>query len=172
MSTPCSERFFGPVRPCWQSSRTEFAPGATGTPLSDDDVLVLFDTLPVWLRCVGKSDVLLRPDPDRGLERRQAPAAPFESRRGPNPPPGAGKAGTALWRAVLTEYELEQHEVALLTQAVRLTDLCDDFAERVAADGPLLGSSEGDRAHSAAVDLRQQAIALAPLTGSTSPAGW
>ncbi len=94
------------------------------------------------------------------------------SRRGPNPPPGAGKAGTALWRAVLSEYELEQHELALLTQAVRLTDLCDDLAERVAADGPLLGSSQGDRAHPAAVELRQQAIALARLLGALRlPAG-
>ena len=37
----------------------------------------------------------------------------------PRPPSGLRKSGRALWRAVLTDYELDEHEGAILTQACR-----------------------------------------------------
>ncbi len=66
--------------------------------------------------------------------------------RAPNPPRGTGKAGAALWRAVLAEYELQEHEMLLLREAVRTVDVLDDLAARVAKDGTVVGSSQGDRA--------------------------
>ncbi len=90
----------------------------------------------------------------------------------PAPPKGTQKAGAALWTAVLDEYELEEHEVLLLREAVRTVDALDALESRVAADGPLLGSSQGERAHPALVEARQQRIALARLLAALRlPAG-
>jgi hypothetical protein len=90
----------------------------------------------------------------------------------PQPPKGAGAAGAKLWREVLAEYELEQHELLLLREAVRTIDALDALEARVSADGPLLGSSQGDRAHPALVEARQQRIALARLLAALRlPAG-
>ncbi len=90
----------------------------------------------------------------------------------PAPPKGTQKAGAALWTAVLDEYDLEAHEILLLREAVRTVDALDSLEARVAADGPLLGSSQGDRAHPALVEARQQRIALARLLAALRlPAG-
>ena len=94
------------------------------------------------------------------------------TQKAPNPPRGTGKAGAALWRAVLAEYELEQHELLLLREAVRTVDVLDDLTERVAQDGAVLASSQGDRAHPALVEARQQRITLARLLAALRlPAG-
>ena len=77
----------------------------------------------------------------------------------PAAPRGAGAAGRRLWRAVLGEFELAEHEMVLLRQAVRVADLCEQLQQRVDDAGPLLG----DRAHPALVELRQQRILLARL---------
>ena len=77
----------------------------------------------------------------------------------PAAPRGTGPAGRRLWRAVLAEYELAEHELTLLRQAARVADLCEDLQHRVDDEGPLLG----DRAHPALVELRQQRILLARL---------
>ncbi|MGI9157993.1 MAG: hypothetical protein ACR2FG_15405 [Marmoricola sp.] len=77
----------------------------------------------------------------------------------PSPPAGAQQAGRRLWRAVVGDYELDEHELTLLRQAVRVADLCDRLQVEV-EDGPLL--SEG-RVHPAVVELRQQQIVLARL---------
>lgn len=76
-----------------------------------------------------------------------------------NPPKGAGVEGRRLWRAVLKEYELEEHELTLLRQAVRVADMCSDLQEVVDREGPLLAG----RAHPALVELRAQRILLARL---------
>jgi hypothetical protein len=94
------------------------------------------------------------------------------TRKTPRPPSGTGKAGAALWAAVLDEYELEEHEELLLREAVRTVDALDALEARVAADGPLLASSQGERAHPALVEARQQRIALARLLAALRlPAG-
>jgi hypothetical protein len=77
----------------------------------------------------------------------------------PNPPAGARTAGKRLWRAVLGDFALDEHELVLLRQAVRVADLCDELQEAVERDGPLV---EG-RVHPAVVELRQQRIVLARL---------
>ncbi len=94
------------------------------------------------------------------------------SRNGPKPPVGTGTAGRRLWADVLKAYELEQHELLLLREAVRTVDVLDDLTARVAVDGSVIGSSQGDRAHPALVEARQQRITLARLLAALRlPAG-
>lgn len=81
----------------------------------------------------------------------------------PTPPPGTKAAGRRLWRSVLADYELDEHETVLLRQAVRVADLCDDLQEILDADGPMVTVKGEIRTHPAAVELRQQRIVLARL---------
>ena len=90
----------------------------------------------------------------------------------PKPPRGAQRAGKALWDAVVKEYELEEHELLLLREMVRTVDALDALETRVVEDGVLLSSSQGDRAHPALVEARQQRITLARLQAALRlPAG-
>jgi len=90
----------------------------------------------------------------------------------PRPPSGLRKSGRALWRAVQSDFELDEHESATLTQACRLTDLCDELQAVIDAEGLMSTTSQGARVHPAAVELRQQSIALARLmTALRIPAG-
>lgn len=78
-------------------------------------------------------------------------------------PRGLRRAGKALWGAVTEDFDLDEHELQLLTQAARTADLCDSLQVILDRDGPMAESSQGIRAHPAAVELRQQRIALARL---------
>ena len=79
------------------------------------------------------------------------------------PPTGLKKSGRALWRAVLADFELAEHELQLLGTACRTADLCDLLQATLDAEGPMAESSQGVRVHPAAVELRQQRITLARL---------
>jgi hypothetical protein len=81
----------------------------------------------------------------------------------PTPPKGTGKAGAALWHSVVDEFDLEEHERALLVEAVRTVDLLDELDEAVKAEGAIVESPQGRKANPAAVEARQQRIALARL---------
>jgi hypothetical protein len=86
----------------------------------------------------------------------------------PCAPKGAGASGLALWRDVLGKYDLEEHEMALLREAVRTVDDLDGLAAVVAAEGMTVGS----KVHPALVEARQLRIALARLLGALRlPAG-
>ena len=90
----------------------------------------------------------------------------------PKAPSGLRPPGRRLWASVLDEYDLEEHELALLVEAVRTIDLLDLLDARVRDDGPIVVSPQGDKAHPAAVEARQQRIALARLlAGLRLPAG-
>lgn len=77
----------------------------------------------------------------------------------PSAPRGTGPEGRRLWRAVLGEFELEEHELSLLRQAVRVADTCAQLQALVDEQGPL----RDGKAHPALVELRQQRILLARL---------
>ncbi len=80
----------------------------------------------------------------------------------PPPPKGAKTAGKTLWRALCGDYDFEQHELALLREAVRLVDLLDELQNAVVADGAVIVDSKGDtKVHPAAVEARQSRLALA-----------
>jgi hypothetical protein len=64
---------------------------------------------------------------------------------------------------VLSDFELAEHEMALLRQAVRVADLCDQLQAIVDAEGPMLRVEGVRRTHPAVVELRQQRIVLARL---------
>lgn len=65
-------------------------------------------------------------------------------KRAPN---GAKAAGKRLWRAVLADFELAEHEAVLLTQAVHVADTCDEL----------------QRSDPAGAELRAQRLLLARL---------
>ncbi|HEY2298431.1 MAG TPA: hypothetical protein VGH43_11930 [Jatrophihabitans sp.] len=81
----------------------------------------------------------------------------------PAVPTGTKAGGRRLWRAVLSDYDLDEHELALLREAVRTVDLCDDLDTLVKREGVVIDSPQGRKAHPAAVEARQQRIALARL---------
>lgn len=78
------------------------------------------------------------------------------------PPKGTGPSGRALWNDVLGKYELEEHELALLREAVRSVDQLDKLHAIVENDGLIIsGPNDVPRMHPAAVEARQLRIALA-----------
>jgi hypothetical protein len=91
----------------------------------------------------------------------------------PAPPPGTKAAGRRLWRSILVNYELEEHEAALLKEMVRTVDQLDVLAAIVERDGLVVrGPGLTDRVHPAAVEARQLRIALARLAAALRlPAG-
>lgn len=88
------------------------------------------------------------------------------------PPTGLREAGKRLWRSILDDYDLDEHERALLLEACRSVDLLDLLDAAVRKDGPMVDSPQGQKAHPAAVEARQQTIALARLLAALRlPAG-
>jgi hypothetical protein len=79
----------------------------------------------------------------------------------PEPAPeDIGPAGRRLWDAISREFELQEHELVLLRQAVRVTDTCTDLQAMLDRDGLLLVRN---RIHPASVELRQQRLLLGRL---------
>lgn len=79
----------------------------------------------------------------------------------PSAPAGTGPSGRTLWRSLLTDFELDEHELALLREAVRTVDRLDQLeaaVDHVVVDGP-----QGMKAHPALVEARQQRIVLARI---------
>lgn len=104
------------------------------------------------------------PTPSLAGDHREAPS------RRPGPelvgkvsaqkaPVGAGKAGRKLWAAIVKDFDLDEHELVLLRQAVRVLDACENLQAQLDVDGLLLDN----RTHPALVELRQQRILLARL---------
>ncbi|MFL0290778.1 terminase [Mycobacterium sp. SMC-18] len=83
------------------------------------------------------------------------------AQRVPEPPKGTGPSGRDLWRDVLGKFELEEHEQALLREAVRSVDQLDVLHAIVKRDGTIIDGPSGPRMHPAAVEARQLRIALA-----------
>ena len=78
----------------------------------------------------------------------------------PEPAPeDTGPAGRRLWDAITREYELEEHELVLLRQVVRVADTCTDLQAMLDRDGLLVRN----RIHPASVELRQQRLLLGRL---------
>src|SRR3712207_3392794 len=78
----------------------------------------------------------------------------------PEPAPaGTGPAGRRLWDAITGEYELEEHELVLLRQAVRVAVTCTDLQAILDRDALLLWN----RIHPASVELRLQRLLLGRL---------
>ncbi|QXU53968.1 hypothetical protein [Rhodococcus sp. LW-XY12] len=96
----------------------------------------------------------------------------------PKCPPRTGAGGRKLWAAIVDTYELSEHELQVLREAVRTVDQIDRLQAIVQEDGDMQQSPQGRRVHPAVVELRQQRVVLArllaalkiPDTEATAPA--
>jgi hypothetical protein len=75
-------------------------------------------------------------------------------------PDGLRDHGRRLWRSIVAEFELDEHELLLLEQTARTADLVATLAETVDDDGPV---DDDGKVRPATVELRQQRIVLARL---------
>lgn len=94
----------------------------------------------------------------------------------PRTPGELKTSGRRLWRQVMSEYELEEHERQLLLEMSRTADALDRLATLVADEGdvvPYDDSGDGRRRlHPALVEARQLRIAYARLSAALRlPAG-
>ena len=60
-------------------------------------------------------------------------------------------------------FVLEEHDAALLRETCRTVELLDDLEAILKRDGAVISWPQGMKAHPAAVEARQQRIALARL---------
>ncbi len=74
-----------------------------------------------------------------------------------------GAAGARLWASVTDAWDLDVHEESLLRAACRTADLVERLDAEVEAEGVVIDSPQGRKAHPAAVELRQQRLTLARL---------
>lgn len=91
----------------------------------------------------------------------------------PTAPKELKRSGRRLWRAVQSEYELEEHERGLLVEMCRTVDTLDRLAALVEDEGEILADRFGQpRPHPALVEARQLRIAYARLSAALRlPAG-
>ena len=90
----------------------------------------------------------------------------------PAVPKGTGPSGSRLWRDVLGSYELEEHELALLREAVRTVDQLDELHSIASREGLIVDGPHGSKPHPALTEARQLRIALARVLAALRlPAG-
>lgn len=80
-----------------------------------------------------------------------------------NAPRGLRAAGRRLWKALTSEFALDDHEAILLREACRTVDQLDELQVEIASSGPVVDSSQGIRVHPAIVEARQQRLVLAKV---------
>lgn len=81
-------------------------------------------------------------------------------------PTDLGSAGTRLWDAVTSDFDLAEHELAQLEEACFVRDTIAALRDQVRADGNMIASSQGMRLHPAVGEIRAQQLALARLLAS------
>jgi hypothetical protein len=90
----------------------------------------------------------------------------------PRPPRGSGPSARRLWNAVQAEFELGEHERALLTAMCRQVDRLDQLEALIAAEGLTVTGHGTVKMHPAVVEARQTAIAVARIAACLRlPAG-
>ena len=77
-------------------------------------------------------------------------------------PNGLKASGRRLWKAVVGELELDEHERSLLIEACRTADALDALDAVIAADGVMVDG----KPHPALVESRQQRVVLTRLVAS------
>lgn len=86
-------------------------------------------------------------------------------------PVGLGVPGGRLWTSVVDEFELIEHERAVLEEACRVRDRISQLQSAVSDDGVMIPSSQGSRLHPAIAETRQQQLALARLLATLAVPG-
>lgn len=86
------------------------------------------------------------------------------SDRPPACPRGTGPSGRRIWTSIVAQYELEPHELALLTELTRAIDRLDGLDALIRRDGLIVdGGRSGAKANPALVEARQLQITVARL---------
>lgn len=81
-------------------------------------------------------------------------------------PSGLQAGGKRLWKQVLDQFELSEHEEAVLLQACRTADVLDRLQAVIDAGDVVVQSPQGMKANPAIVEFRQQALTLAKCMAS------
>jgi phage terminase small subunit len=90
----------------------------------------------------------------------------------PRPPKGAGPSGRRLWRSVQADFELGEHESALLTAMCRQVDRLDELEALITEEGLTVTGHGTVKMHPAVIEARQTAIAVARIGAALRlPAG-
>ncbi len=85
----------------------------------------------------------------------------------PRPPADLKKEGRKLWREILTDLDLDGHEMALLRGACRTTDRLEAIAAELEAAPLTVTNFKGDEVpHPLLVEQRQQLQSLARTLSS------
>jgi len=84
----------------------------------------------------------------------------------PKPPQGAGPSGRRIWRAILGEFDLDEHERALVCALVRQVDRLDALEALIDAEGLTVTGHGTTKMHPAVVEARQSAIAVARISAA------
>lgn len=85
---------------------------------------------------------------------------------GSKPPQGLKSGGRRLWRRVLDDYELDEHEASVLLQACRIVDILDRLQAVIDSEPVVVVSPQGTKTNPAVVEFRQQAVTLAKCMAS------
>ena len=82
-------------------------------------------------------------------------------------PPGYGEEAAAFWQAVMADFILDHHEIALLTAAARCLDEAAKADEILEYEGRLVGSGPrgADRPNPMLKHARDSRLALAHIVG-------
>jgi hypothetical protein len=82
-------------------------------------------------------------------------------------PRNLGPEGRKLWRSIVEDYELDQHELALLAVACRTVDRLEDLALALVGAPLTMTNSKGDAvSNPSLIEQRMQAVALTRLIAS------
>ena len=84
----------------------------------------------------------------------------------PRIPKGLESPGADLWVKVVEEYELEDHALSVLEQLCRTQSRIAQLDAIVDAEGPILDSPQGRKAHPALVEVRQLRTVFYRLHGA------
>lgn len=82
------------------------------------------------------------------------------------PPTGLHIGGRRLWNRVLADFELAEHEEAVLLQACRIVDVLDRLQTEIDAHEIVVESPQGPKIYPPVVKFRQQAVTLAKCMAS------
>ena len=83
-----------------------------------------------------------------------------------SPPMGLRLGGLRLWNRVLADYEMAEHEEAVLLQACRIVDVLDRLQLQIDTHELVIESPQGSKVNPAVVEFRQQAVTLAKCMAS------
>lgn len=81
-------------------------------------------------------------------------------------PNGLGLAGRRLWSTVTDAHDLGEHELLVLLEACRTVDTLNELDAARKAEGSVIESPHGKKAHPAVVEARQQRLVLSKLLAS------